>query len=139
MDMMNALTIVSLLTGVASLTLAAVAIWFATSAKKETNDLFARTQAMMNEQHEKTKDVLSQVDKRAAVIETTVSESQRELLKTMIHIVKGTVLPGREVGDDVKEDLLQMVKDDPEGLTNLFDRIGPLIEKIQQFSGSEEQ
>ena len=76
--------IVSLVTGVSSVILAAFAIWFAKSAERESRANF-----------DKTRDVLAEIDKRAAVTEKTVSDSHQQLLTTVTNLLNQTVVPAK--------------------------------------------
>ncbi|MXY46089.1 MAG: hypothetical protein F4Y44_03705 [Chloroflexi bacterium] len=73
---------ISFVTGVVSIVLAIVAIWISKSAERESR-----------ENYEKTKDVLAEINKSAAVIETTVSANQQQLLETVTTILKETAVP----------------------------------------------
>jgi len=114
--------IVSLLTTLASLTLAIVAIWFARAAEKESRS-----------NYEKTKDVLAEIDKRAEVIQTTVSDSQRQLMGTMTNILNETVIPKKQdMGEMMAASFLQAIlpaiAEDPE-------KLGELVASINSLKG----
>ena len=70
--------IVSLTVGIMSIALAAIAIWLST----------------LN--YERTKDVLAEINKKAAVIEGTVNDTQGKLLDTVTAIAK----PKEETQED---------------------------------------
>ncbi len=96
---MEWLAIVSLTVGVISIILAGIAIWLST----------------LN--YERTKDVLAEISKQAAVIEGTVSETQSKLLDTVTAIAK----PKEETQEDkLLETLLPEMMKNPELLATLM-------------------
>lgn len=68
----------------------------AKSSQREVRKNFEKIQLVMSEYQERTKEVLAEIDKRSAVIERTVSESQRQLMDTMTNIINETILPKEE-------------------------------------------
>ena len=92
----------SLLSSVASLVLAVVAILMARSSERDSRANFDRTQEIMNQQYDRTKDVLSEIDKRASIVERTVSDSQTKMLTTLTTIINETVIPKRsDSGEEI--------------------------------------
>ena len=69
--------VITVITGVVSVVLAVFAIWIGKSSERESRRNFERTQNAMREYNDKTKEVLAEIDKRAAVIEKTVTDSQQ--------------------------------------------------------------
>ena len=112
--------VLSLLASLASLVLALVAIWFARATEKEARANYQRT-----------KDVLGEIDKRAAVIETTVSESQRQLLDTMTNILNETVIPKKQdVGEMLGAQLIQALIP---AMTQNPAKLKELMETVESF------
>ncbi|MEN4006738.1 MAG: hypothetical protein PQ964_05245 [Methanobacteriaceae archaeon] len=73
---------ISIAAGGISIILAIIAIWFSIRAEKESRD-----------NYEKTKDVLSNINEKSAVIETTVNKAQKQLLDTITKILEETTIP----------------------------------------------
>lgn len=68
----------------------------------------------MAEYQDKTKDVLAEIDKRAAVIERTVTESQRHLMDTMTNIINETVIPKKpDAGEQMGLQFMQQMLANP--------------------------
>ena len=112
----------SLVASIVSVVLAIVAILFAKSVERDTRTNFDKTQRIMNEQHEKTKDVLSEIDKRAAVIEKTVLDSQERLLGTLTNIVNETVIPKKQdVSEQMGIMLMQKFLEDPSSAASMME------------------
>ena len=66
----------SLVVGIVAIVLAIVAIWLSTVSERRSSN-----------NYERTKDVLAEVDKKAAVIEGSVNETQRKLVDAVTSIV----------------------------------------------------
>ena len=82
---MDAYFVVSLVIGVVSVILAIVAIWHSTQSERKSTENYNRT-----------KDVLTEISEKAAVIEGTVSKTQDKLVDTVTAIAK----PKEESQDD---------------------------------------
>ena len=85
-------SVVSIIVGFMSMGLAAFAIWIARSSEKESR-----------ENYRQTRDLLAEIDKRTTVTEALVSQSQRQILDTLI----GLVAP-KPVGDPESEHNAEM-------------------------------
>ena len=110
--------IVSLVTGVSSVILAAFAIWFAKSAERESRANF-----------DKTRDVLAEIDKRAAVTEKTVSDSHQQLLTTVTNLLNQTVVPAKtDLGEQFGVEFIKTMSQDPEQASRMLQALQPLIE-----------
>ena len=113
---------VSLLTGLVSIVLAVFAIWFSKAAERESR-----------ENYENTKDVLAEIDKRAMMIDRTVSENQQELLSTVTSLLRETVIPPKV---DMEEQLgmafIQTILSDPEKGAHILSTIQPFIEQSEK-------
>lgn len=70
---MSAVEVVSIVASIVSVVLAAFAIWQATDSRREAQ-----------QSHEKTKDLLSQIDKRSAVTEERVAENFQKILDAVL-------------------------------------------------------
>ena len=109
---------VSLITGISSIVLAVVAIWISQSAERESRD-----------NYQKTKDVLAEIDKKAAVIETTVSENQQQLLETVTTILKETTVPEKvSMQDQAGMMFLQAMLQNPESMGSVLQGLQSLSE-----------
>ena len=98
----------SLIVGIVSIVLALVAIWHSTRSERLSVEYYVRT-----------KDVLAEIDKKAAVIDNTVSSTQAKLVDTVIAIAKP-----RDVTEDekIKAFVLEIVQQKPELLERILDR-----------------
>lgn len=137
MENMTSFDLISFLASITSLILAVVAIIAAKNSEKEVRANFERTQQVMADYQEKTKAVLAEIDKRAAVIEQTVTESQRQLMNTMTNIINETVIPKKiDLGEQVGLQFMQQMLTNPaqggetmKGLTDLMAMMKKLEDK----------
>ncbi|WP_420591698.1 hypothetical protein [Bacterioplanoides sp.] len=117
MESMNWVEAIAFLASVASLILAVVAIISSKASEKEAR-----------ENYEKTKDVLAEIDKRAAVIERTVSDSQQKLMETMTNIINETVIPKKaDMGEEIGMQFMQQLFSNPQQAGDMMGAIEPLI------------
>ena len=100
---------VSLVVGIVSIVLAIVAIWHSTRSERLSIDYYV-----------KTKDVLAEIDKKAAVIDSTVSSTQAKLVDTVIAIAKPSVVSADEKLQSVVWDALGQK---PELLGRIIERV----------------
>ncbi len=129
MTIMDILVIISLIASIASVILAIVAITLARTAEKDSHENFERTQKMMAEHYDKTKSVLAEIDKRAAVTEKTVRDSQEQLLNTVTSIIKETVIPKKQdMGEQFGIMFMQLMMQDPSAAKKIIETMKPLIE-----------
>jgi len=125
------LDFISLLASLSSLILAIVAIQAAKSSEKEVRSNFEKTQKMMVEYESRTKDVLAEIDKKSAIIERTVSESQKELMSTMTNIINETVIPKKsDPGEEIGMQFMQHLFTNPESAGEMLNS----IEQLAKFS-----
>ncbi|MXY35736.1 MAG: hypothetical protein F4Y54_03015 [Dehalococcoidia bacterium] len=69
---------------------------------------------------EKTRDVLAEIDKRAAITEKIVAENQRELLDT----VKKLAIPEKpDIGEEIGAEFMRALLQDPNNATELMSEI----------------
>ncbi len=79
----NLVAVVSIISSVVSIILAVFAIWFSRRVEERLKKNFLRLKEIMDTNHERTKEVLANMDSEAAAIKTTVYGSQAELLETL--------------------------------------------------------
>ena len=133
MDFQIVSFIITLVTGVASLILAIFAIWLGKSSERESRANFERTQNIMREYYEKTKDVLAEIDKRAAVTEKTVTDSQQQLLDTVTNILKEMAVPTKpDVGEQIGIEFFQSWMRDPEQATKSMEILQTFVDKTTE-------
>jgi hypothetical protein len=78
---------VSIISSVASITLAIFAIWFSMRVDERLKTNFLRLKKVMDDNHERTKEVLADIDREADAIKSTVYKSQSELQKALENII----------------------------------------------------
>ena len=104
---------VSLLVGVGSIVLALVAIHLSRSVEKSSQENFGNA-----------KDALSEVREKAALIETVVSDNQRELQTSMTNLLTRTVLPDdKDQQTELMARILQSLLANPQAL-EAIERLG---------------
>ena len=97
--------VISLVVGIVSIVLAIVAIWHSTQSERKSTENYNRT-----------KDVLSAISEKAAVIEGTVNKTQEKLVDTITDIAR----PKQETQDEVlMKAMLPAVLQNPQ----LFERL----------------
>ena len=87
---------VSLVVGAVSIVLAVMAIWLSIQSERRST-----------ENYDRTKDTLSEISKKAAVIEATVSNTQDKLVDTVTAIAK----PKEETQEDI---ILKAIMQNPQ-------------------------
>lgn len=133
MGTLNFVEIISFLASVASLILAIVAIIASKNSEREVRENFEKTQKVMEEYQERTKEVLSQIDKKSAVIERTVSESQRQLMDTMTNIINETVIPKKsDFGEEMGMQFMQQLLTNPKQAGDMMDVMKPFLELAEK-------
>ncbi len=133
MENLSIIDIISLISSIASLILAVVAIQAAKSSEKEVRDNFEKTQKMMIEYESRMKDVLSEIDKKSAIIEKTVSESQKELMNTMTNIINETVIPKKkDMGEELGMQFMTQLMTNPNQANDMMNVLLPLMEMSQK-------
>ena len=96
-----------MVTGLASIVLAVVAMALARASEKmsqanfeKTQELLQKnyneTQKMMFDIYDKTKDALAHIDKKAEVIENVVQRSQEQLMNTVTNLINETMIPKKQ-------------------------------------------
>ena len=133
MENLSMVDIISFISSIASLILAIVAIQAAKSSEKEVRDNFEKTQKMMIEYESRMKDVLSEIDKKSAVIEKTVSESQKELMNTMTNIINETVIPKKkDMGEEFGMQFMTQLMTNPTQASAMINALEPIMKMSAQ-------
>lgn len=88
--------VVSIVSSVFSIVLAVFAILFSRRVESRLKKNFLRLKNVMDENHERTKDVLSNIDSEAEAIKSTVYESQAELKETLSSIIESCDIGKKE-------------------------------------------
>ena len=102
---MDISVVVALVVGAVSIVLALVAIWHSWQSERKSN-----------ENYNLTKDLLSDMSEKAAVIEATVSNTQAKLVDTITEIAK----PKQDSQEEMLMNaLLPMLMQNPEALVRL--------------------
>lgn len=97
---------VSLVVGVVSIVLALVAIWHSTVSERKSTENYNRT-----------KDVLSEISQKAAIIEGTVNNTQEKLVDTITDIAK----PQRETQEEMLlKAMLPTILENPQMLERII-------------------
>ncbi len=134
MSWMDGLTIVSFFTSIAALAVAVYTIWLAHLSEQRMQGLFDKTQSLLSQQFERVKDVLSEIDKRAMVIDKTVSDSQQSMLQTLTKIVNETVIPKKaDFGEQMAAAFIHSLLEDPAKAGKALDKLMPLIQFGKQM------
>lgn len=86
--MVDLVVTVSIISSVTSIILAIFAIWFSMRVEVRLKNNFLRLKSVMDSNHDRTKEVLNNMDQEAENIKETVYKSQTELLQTLDEIIK---------------------------------------------------
>ena len=114
-------TTISVIVGALSVAIACFAMVQAQTAARESRA-----------NHEKTKDVLGQIDKKAEVIEKVVADNQRDLLET----VKKLAIPEKpNLGEEFGMEFFKAMIQDPDKFNSL---IPTLVQLSQQADNNAE-
>lgn len=111
MNLIDILTILSLFVGIASIVLAIVSMKSAASSERRSQENFEKTQKMMNDIYDKTKDLLHEIDVKSSSISGMVEKNQTQLT-TLFSNVLEKVLPSQN------ESLSAMSKEDIDKIIN---------------------
>lgn len=132
MEGMTAFDLISFLASITSLILAIVAIMAAKASEREVRDNFEKTQQVMRDYQDRTKEVLAEIDKKSAVIERTVSESQKQLMDTMTNIINETVIPKRvDIGEQMGMQFMQQLMSNPSQSGEMMKSMGEIMKIIE--------
>lgn len=125
--------VVSLIIGVVSIVLAFFAIWLGRSAERESRANYEQTKDTMHQYYDRTKEVLAEIDKRAAVIERTVTESQQQLLDTVTNLLKQTAVPPKnDAAEQAQQAVLQTMLQDPDKGMQMIEMLSAIGEKSEK-------
>jgi hypothetical protein len=85
------------------------------------------------------KDVLAEIDKRAVVIDKTVSDAQQSMLQTLTKIVNETVIPKKtDFGEQMAAAFMHSLLEDPTKAGKALDKMMPLIQLGKQLQQAQE-
>jgi predicted PurR-regulated permease PerM len=128
---MDFLTTVSLITGIVSIVLAIIAMITAKIFEKGSQENFEKTQRIMQDIYDKTKDALAQIDKKAAVIENVVQRNQEQLMNTMTNLLNETIIPKKpDIGEQLGVQFLQTLMQNPDGMADNINKLMKLSAAI---------
>ena len=117
---MDVSLVVSLVVGAVSIVLAVMAIWLSIQSERRST-----------ENYDRTKDILSEISEKAAVIESTVSNTQEKLVDTVTAIAK----PKEETQDEmIAKAILPSMVQNPQMFEQLM-RMGEQQGKNQSSGG----
>lgn len=117
--------IVTMITGVASVVLAIFAIWLSKSAERESRA-----------NSEKTRDLLAEIDKRAAVTEKAVVESHQQLLNTVTGLLNQTAVPTKpDIGEELGMKFMETLMQNPAQAEQMMKGLQPLIDMSEKQQG----
>ena len=127
---------ISFLSSITSLILAVVAIIRSINSEKDVRENFEKTKQVMAEYQERTKEVLAEIDKKSAVIERTVSDSQRQLLDTMTNIINETVIPKKtDVSEQLGIQFMQQLFANPQQANDMMGALQPFMDMAEKQKG----
>ena len=112
MNKMDVLTIISLIVGIVSIVLAIISMISAANSEKRSQENFEKTQKMMNEIYDKTKDLLHDIDTKSSAISGMVEKNQTQLT-TLFANVLDKALPNqnKEILKMSQEDIEKKIKE----------------------------
>lgn len=112
MNLMDVLTISSLVVGIASIVLAVFSMISANNSERRSQENFEKTQKMMNEIYDKTKDLLHEIDNKSSAISGMVEKNQTQLT-TLFSNVLDKALPSqeKELATMSQEDIDKIIKE----------------------------
>jgi len=147
---MDIVTIIFLITGIASIVLAIVAMVTASASEKRGQANFERTQEMMHKHYEdtqrmmqeiydKTKNALSQIDKKAEIIENVVQRNQEHLMTTMTNLLNETVIPKKpNLGEELGMQFISSILQNPSDAKERTDMLKDLADLAKGFQANKE-
>lgn len=112
MNLMDVLTVISLIVGIVSIVLAIISMISATNSEKRSQENFEKTQKMMNEIYDKTKDLLHNIDTKSSAISGMVEKNLTQLT-TLFANVLDKALPdqNKEISKMSQEDIDKVLKE----------------------------
>ena len=135
--------VLSLVVGVVSIVLAIVSMISSKNAEKQSLHNFEKTQELLQKSYNDTKDLLAEIDKKAAVIDSVVHKEQEQLMTTLTNIVNETAIPkkkdlGEEIGMQIITDMIKN-PDQAQGTIKGLETLAELLEKFPQDKNGENE
>ena len=82
----------------------------------------------------KTKELLAEIDKKAAVIDSVVQRNQEQMMSTITNIVNETVIPKkRDFGEEIGAQFVMGLLSNPEQAQASLNNLGALAELMQKY------
>ena len=94
--MADIVVIVSIISSISSIILAIFAILFSMRVEERLKKNFLRLKDIMDNNHERTKEVLANMDREAEDIKTTVYNSQTKLQESLKNIMDDCNISGKQ-------------------------------------------
>jgi hypothetical protein len=133
MNITDIIAWVSLFVGIGSLAVSGYTIWLARETERETRESFRRQEDRMQQQYERTKDLLAQVDSKAQSIDQSVKGAQERLLDTVTGLINQAYIPKKpDAGEQMGLMFLQAMLQNPDGADKMAKAMQPLIELGQK-------
>jgi uncharacterized protein Yka (UPF0111/DUF47 family) len=128
------ITYLSIIIGTASIVLAAVAILFSVSYERRSAQNFKETQEIMRSFEDRSKVLLSDVDKKAAIIEKVVQKNQDQMMDTLLKILTETLIPQQShVIRDSFANFVNNLSDKPENMQMLFNLLKDILRTMKSY------
>ena len=96
-ELIDVVVIVSIISSITSIILAIFAILFSMQVEERLKKNFLRLKDIMDNNHERTKEVLVNMDREAEDIKTTVFKSQTELQEALKNIMDDCNISGKQL------------------------------------------
>ena len=112
MNLMDVLTVISLIVGIVSIVLAIISMISATNSEKRSQENFEKTQKMMNEIYDKTKDLLHNIDTKSSAISGMVEKNLTQLTTLFANVLyKALPDQNKEISKMSQEDIDKVLKE----------------------------
>jgi hypothetical protein len=129
------ITTISFAVGIVSIALAIIAMFSSKATEKRSQENFEKTQSMMHDIYDKTKDALAQIDKKAEIIDAVVQRNQEQLIKTMTNILNETVIPKKpDMGEEIGTQFLANILKNPADATENIKTLMALAGEIEKYT-----
>ena len=96
-ELVDVVVILSIITSITSIIPAIFAIFFSMQVEERLKKNFLRLKDIMDNNHERTKEVLVNMDREAEDIKTTVFKSQTELQEALKNILDDCNISGKQL------------------------------------------
>lgn len=111
MTFMDVLTVISLLVGVVSIVLALISMKSASNSERRSQEDFEKTQKIMNEIYDKTKDLLHSIDTKSSSISGMVEKNQTQLTTLFANVLdKAIPSKDKEISKMSQDDIDKIIK-----------------------------